>query len=444
MDIQKYSELLRGKLFEGLDFLRGGTLQRIKEVNKKEIVDGVSKDYVKRRLHTLMEYSKRNSQFYKAFWEAQDIKDLPVMDPKQYQNFFRDILCDSYKKGKDRKKAFPLKIAGTVGVPFTLYCDKDKLHRVKMNYKAALDLLGHRQGMSMAETVIKGKEEKRYSFLEKFENHVLYLDGVYLGEESLRSACESLEKKKVRTLVTYASFLNFLIPFIEKKKKEKKKWKLERIFVLGEGLSDSAYNLSKEIFGFYPMKTYGDRDRGFIALQLEPHGDYVIDLYNYHVEVLHLDSNEPVEDGKLGRIVITDYYNCAFPTLRYDTGDTGIMRTYYDEEGRKHAVFTSLYTKRGAVLYDTKGNPISVAAFSHLLDDFEGLVLQAKCIQLEKKKYEVLVVAREEEVNRWEIVSAYEKLLGWDAQIGVSYSREIGDVLYDKSMICENLCIDYR
>ena len=444
MDIQKYSELVRGKTFECMDFLKGGTLTRIKEVNKREIIEGVSDDYVKRRLNTLMEYSKRNSQFYKAFWEAQDIKELPVMDPKQYQNFFRDIMCDNYKKGKKGKQAFPLKIVGTVGVPLTIYCDRDKLHRVKMNYKTVLELAGHTQGKRLAETVIIGKDDQRYSSLEKFENNSLYLDGEHLGEEYLKKVCEILEKKKVRTLVAYASFLNFFLPFIEKRMGESKSWNLERILVLGEGLSDSVYQMTKDLLGFYPMKSYGDMDRGFMALQLKPHGDYVVDLYNYHVEILSLDSNESVEEGKLGRIVITDYYNRAFPTLRYDTGDTGIMRTYYDEAGRKHALLTALYAKRGAVLYDTKSNPISVAAFSNILNNFEGRILQAKCIQLEKTKYEVLVVAQEDEVNRWEIVSAYEKLLGLDAQIGVTYNREIQDVLYDKSMICENLCMDYR
>lgn len=39
---------------------------------------------------------------------------------------------------------------------------------------------------------------------------------------------------------------------------------------------------------------------------------------------LKMDSDEPAEDGELGRIVITDLYNYAFPILRYDNGDTAI------------------------------------------------------------------------------------------------------------------------
>ena len=48
--------------------------------------------------------------------------------------------------------------------------------------------------------------------------------------------------------------------------------------------------------------------------------------------VLKLDSDEPAEPGELGRIVVTDYYNKTFPMVRYDTGDTGKMRVYYDKK----------------------------------------------------------------------------------------------------------------
>lgn len=37
-----------------------------------------------------------------------------------------------------------------------------------------------------------------------------------------------------------------------------------------------------------------------------------------------MDSDEPAEPGELGRIVITDLFNYAFPILRYDNGDTAV------------------------------------------------------------------------------------------------------------------------
>lgn len=46
-----------------------------------------------------------------------------------------------------------------------------------------------------------------------------------------------------------------------------------------------------------------------------------------------MNSDEPAEPGELGRLVVTDYYNKTFPMVRYDTGDTGIMRMYQDEKG---------------------------------------------------------------------------------------------------------------
>ena len=50
-----------------------------------------------------------------------------------------------------------------------------------------------------------------------------------------------------------------------------------------------------------------------------------------------------MKPGELGRIVVTDFYNKAFPMIRYDTGDTGIYQEVIDEKGRKHGYFTEIY-----------------------------------------------------------------------------------------------------
>ena len=34
-----------------------------------------------------------------------------------------------------------------------------------------------------------------------------------------------------------------------------------------------------------------------------------------------MDSDEPAVDGEVGRLVITDYFNKAFPIIRYENGD---------------------------------------------------------------------------------------------------------------------------
>ena len=51
-------EVLRRVAFDLLDAAKGGRLKKLKEVNKREIVEGVTEEYMDRRLHILLEYVK--------------------------------------------------------------------------------------------------------------------------------------------------------------------------------------------------------------------------------------------------------------------------------------------------------------------------------------------------------------------------------------------------
>ena len=193
------------------------------------------------------------------------------------------------------------------------------------------------------------------------------------------------------------------------------------VFAMGEALPQKTYDLIREIFGFSAVRSYGNNENGFLACQVGEEDRYTVDLYNFYIEMLSLDSDEPVKPGELGRIVVTDFYNKAFPMIRYDTGDTGIYQEVTDEKGRKHGYFTEIYGRRGSMMYNCKGEPLSIHVFMNVLINMEGIVHQAKCIQWEKKRYELLLNADRTRVNEDEVVASYRKYLGEEAQIDLHF-----------------------
>ena len=84
-------------------------------------------------------------------------------------------------------------------------------------------------------------------------------------------------------------------------------------------------------------------------------------------------------------------------------------------------------------MYNCQGEPLSIHVFMNILLNFEGVVYQAKCIQWEKKKYELLINADREKLKIEEVLAAYRKYLG---EIPVQSSG--------KFMVCENRCPDYQ
>lgn len=434
-------EVLRRVVFNGLDAVKGGKLKKLKEVNKREIVEGVTEDYRERRVQALLEYAKCHSSYYRENPQWKTLSDFPVLTKGDFiENYDRILVDNSGEQGN----LYRLSTSGSTGTPFTVLCDGDKMNRVNMNFISCMELNGFRMGMKRGEfrAWIKGKNT--ISMWKSFKNNLIMVDISNMGEEALEKICRDIEKKKIQVLVSYSSALVALSQYLKKMERDISKWKVEMIFSMGEALPDGTYDLLKEIFGFSPVRSYGNNENGFIAIQLDEEKEYTIDLYNFYTEILKMDSDEPAEPGELGRIVVTDYYNKTFPMIRYDTGDTGKMRIYKDEKGRVHGKFLEIYGRRGSLMYNCQGEPLSIHVFMNILLNFEGVVYQAKCIQWEKKKYELLINADREKLKIEEVLAAYRKYLGEEAQIQVTYVEEIPVQSSGKFMVCENRCPDYQ
>lgn len=279
---------------------------------------------------------------------------------------------------------------------------------------------------------------------KSFKNNLIMVDISNMGDEAVEKICQDIEKKKIQVLVCYSSALTELTKYLKKTGRDRSKWQVEMVFTMGEALPQATYDLVKELFGFSPVRSYGNNENGFIAIQLGEDPEYTMDLYNFYVETLKLDSDEPAGEGELGRIVVTDYYNRTFPLVRYDTGDTGKIRIYRDESGRVHGKFMEIYGRRGSMMYNCQGEPLSIHVFMNILLKFEGIIYQARCIQWEKKRYELLLNADREKLNIDEVLAAYRGYLGEEAQIDVTYVDELPIQASGKFMVCENKCEDYR
>ena len=53
-------EVLRRVAFNALDTIQGGRLKKLKEANKREIVNGITPEYRERRLQAIMDFAKEH------------------------------------------------------------------------------------------------------------------------------------------------------------------------------------------------------------------------------------------------------------------------------------------------------------------------------------------------------------------------------------------------
>ena len=436
-------EVLRRVAFNMLDRLKGGKLNQIKQVNEYEIVNGITQEYADRRISALLSYAKENCPFYrKNYGTAETLQEFPVMTKGDFLARYDDVLSDLYRDGK--QKTYKLSTSGSTGTPFTVLCNQDKMNRVNMNFISVMELNGFRLGMKRGEfrAWIKGKNT--ISRMTSIKNNLIMVEISNMGDEALEGICRQIEKQRIQVLVAYSSAMTALTSYLQRTGRDISRWAVEMIFTMGEGLPDTTYDAIEEVFDFSPVRSYGNNENGFIAVSLPwKRQVYTIDLYNFHVEILKMHSDEPAAPGELGRIVVTDFYNRAFPLIRYDTGDTGIMETEIDEEGRKHAYFTTIYGRKASMLYSTSGEPLSMHVFMNILFCFQDVLSQGKCIQWEKDRYELVINAEPGQVDEDNMRREYRKYLGSDARIDITYVDEIPVQQSGKRMVCEQKCSEY-
>ena len=97
------------------------------------------------------------------------------------------------------------------------------------------------------------------------------------------------------------------------------------------------------------------------------------------------------------------------------------------------------------MLYNTKGEPLSIHVFMNNLLRFEGVLRQAKCIQTDLKAYTLeLNPEPGAKVDEEAVVASYRAYLGRDAEISVRYIGTIPIQQSGKTMVCEQRCGAYQ
>ena len=194
-----------------------------------------------------------------------------------------------------------------------------------------------------------------------------------------------------------------------------------------ESLQDDVRALFKEVMQADIQSQYANEECGILAQERVPTQEKDNPMYwnhsGYFFEVLKFDSDEPAEYGELGRIVITDLYNYAFPVIRYDNGDTAVLLPP-NEYSLGYPVLGKLYGRRFDLTYSTTGAAIWPLTYGRILKHYENIA-QWQFVQNGEKEYELNLILRNHEDNLNEIVNQLKEPLGQDAIISINEVHDI-------------------
>ena len=407
---QKTPEQLRNEFWKS-DIERGGVIfNQYEEI--KHVLHDKDKVWVQRRLKDIKLHAIEQTEFYKNY---QLTDDFPVVN--------KMILIENHDaclaKSGYQTPTHISSTSGSTGTPFSVTQDFKKRNRTIADLKVFGELCNYPSHERMVFFRVINSKLHRTPEQEDREN-IYYIDSSDLGDAHLEEMKNALLEKKPRIVFSYSSTLVELAKYIDRTGIPKNGFSTKSVLTGGEGLSDENRKLLEKVFGCTVYRRYSDMELGILGQDMGNGSGYILNWGSYYFETLKIDSDEPTAPGEAGRIVITDLFNYAFPMIRYDTGDLGILDDSIPNEFPK---LKEIYGRVRDCVYATDGRLISPAKVSVMMWGSDG-VKQWQFIQEAKKNY-ILKLNCEKRVDTEAYIEKFKGLLGEDAAIEVQLVDEI-------------------
>ncbi|MCR4924157.1 MAG: 2-dehydropantoate 2-reductase [Lachnospiraceae bacterium] len=382
-----------------------------RKMKDKEYASVISRGLMPKELKRILQYAVDNSSYYSSYSGFKSLQDFPVMDKERLKREYDKVLVHKY----DQMKTHIMYTSGSKGTPFAVIQDLAKRERNIADLKYFGNIAGYIDHDPMcylrARPVVTEKQQEK--------DNIWQLDISSLSKQNLSNYFHLIVEKKCRALVGNASTLRIAVEYWGSHFENESS--VKTIISTSEALSEHTRQALKDFFGgeVRIYSRYSNSEQGILGQEANKPGEFVLNWASYYFEILKADSDERVKPGETGRIVVTDMYNKAFPMIRYDTGDLGMLLK--DEEGFPRLAHLS-GRKEMDLIYDVKGEPVSPFLISRTLRRSKG-VKQWKFLQKGRSTYILNISCEDSSCPRLENeIRELKKTLGEEACIELKYN----------------------
>ncbi len=228
-------------------------------------------------------------------------------------------------------------------------------------------------------------KEKFYQWRFRYKS----INAFRMNDENMLKFFNILKRWKPPYLTGYSSALEALAILAQKYNIENLKFKAIRSSA--EVLWPHQRKIIEETFNSPVYNFYGSRETNNLAAECsEAKRLHLISTWRY-IEITDEKGN-PLPDGKVGYIVVTDLSNYAMPFIRYRNEDMGSI----DEElcpcGRPSPVLKDLLGRSSDLIRTPKGEIIHGEFFTHLFYGSNGI----KRFQIHQKALDHVIIRYEQ------------------------------------------------
>lgn len=413
---------LRKQVFWILDFIKGSHVrQAYNELKRSEMLDSddnIIKSSCNQSLSNLLNHVTVNTPFYLKY-KGQSFFEYPIIN----KNIIRENEEEFISSNFIDKKLVMMSTSGSTGTPFKVYQDLRKKKRVKAELIYYNEKLGYQVGKKVIFLRSLNKANIKSKIVQFLQNLKL-IDVANMDNDNVKKIIKLIEKaaKKDGLLMSYASTFDIFKDYF-KKVNDKHSIKITGIISGSEMLYDETRKSMEEHFNCKCVSRYSNQENGIIGQDSTHNNVFICNDINYKIEIFKLNEDVIVENGEIGRIVITDFYNFAMPMIRYDTGDVGSIDTIIIN-GVKKKVIKNFGGRKIDMIYSTKGTIVSPHKISVTFWNYDN-IQQFQFIQKGKNKYHVILNVQGFFNNENQLKQKLMEIIGFDARIHFTYVESI-------------------
>jgi len=286
------------------------------------------KKWAENKKQEIVKYHFDNNPFYRKILNnvmSENWVDIPVIKKQMIQRPLVEMVNSMY----DIKDCYVSSTSGSSGTP--LFFAKDKFAHAMtwaLIIKRYNDLGITLQSMQAR---FYGIPLQSVTYLkERFKDRLMNRYRFTIFDMSDRILEKFLDKFRHTSFDYIYGYTNSLLLFAKyciRKNiilKDDACRSLRLCIVTSEQCTDEDKLLLEEAFGVNVVREYGVSESDFIAIT-DRQNRWIISDELVHVEIVD-ENDRPLDDGKIGKIIVTSLHNKAMPFIRYEVGDWGSIK----------------------------------------------------------------------------------------------------------------------
>lgn len=443
--------MIKKHIRDTISKIRGNSFDReyleIKNINNR----GKLLKFQKNHLKNLLLHAYKNVPYYhRIFKEIGVVNDgtvdlskfneIPILTKEIIRKCHKELISKDYTT----RRWYYNSSGGSTGEPVRFI--QDDLYNKGGNvafYYWYKNILGIEEP-SVKKVILWGSERDLFEggmgLKAKIVNwlaNTVFLNSFRMTEKDIENYIKTINAYKPDLIRGYAGSLYELCRYAERK--NMKIYTPKIVVSAAEALGNEVRAKIESVIGTKVYDFYGSREAASIAGECK-YGLIHIFRFNNYVEILD-DQDQPVEEGKEGRVIVTNLHNYSMPFIRYEIGDMAVLGP---EKCRCGNVLPTLKKVTGRItdhFVKEDGTIISGSALT-LTFNLKDWVEAFQIVQEGYKNVKILIV-RKGDVNESEKIDIEGKikfLLGQDCKIVWEFVDEIpktqsGKYLYIKSLV---------